>query len=1044
MNLDRLSPQQCDAIWSAKLHEPSWMTEARSRLKLIASESNTPFGKWLQGECAMQSISTMHVRELEGQLGMDHTMRNILRNITQRLRQKIPGFPLARIAIAVRRAANPINPDIYTAERVQRSQHLIQALKRGLRSDLDSFSPEQRTGLLLMHAAYGGGLMDAAQLNALLGVTHEQIEWVAGIPEIRLPLSIRGKQGAEYRQWFPDPATLALLIRCNDDVREMKKGTQRRDQKLKCIHSFLMSVGMPEQSLPLSLTDVLDLLRMQMQLRLPQVLVNYACRKEFVAQPLRPSSWGGLFDYADLEDPFEIYGDGLSTEAKADPVEAPRWLLDLCAQIRSGQRVEPILQAEASTESIELIVSWALWMQGGASAYGSRVGLGTIARYVRALGAALVSQLDDMRLFDLEPDALEIIYESMLEAQIGEGKQRTLGKAIYEFHAFLVHCYKYPPISPYSVLGIGQGVPRVDARILSEDQFQSLLLALGSCGLELRTPRLVTAARLIAILGFRLGLRRNEALKLRLCDLHLPSFSIAESTRIQQRHPDMRRLSREELAELALPVDLLIRPHTQRGLKTQNATRRLSLRALLEPEELELLCDWHRQRQDEETLNPTSGYLFCIPQLKTQWISEAYLFNAVQRCMRAVTGNELVHYHHLRHSCATWLSLKIMGAASGLSFEVIFQGLPRTVRWLNDDYRLRSLLLSTQKGPTRRIVHLVSAILGHSSPKITLLHYVHSLPQMITLAWQWNPRNWLFTAANVTSIAGVSQPTMRSETSGGVPRECRALLDIVGRIRPLKGKRRSQAKIARPAPMRVNENWAIERIQRIGTMLAYASYAEEHTQHVNLDWLEFSAEDRVQMLDRADYIRSLQSRSHSGSRGGGKHRLKATRQTDGSTYISLQPEMPAHGGIDAVAGYAQRLYNLLDGPDSMRVQRVVDDFVERCWATDTTLRFYRDRDEEHVRDYLWLLAAIGVPARSIELFTYDACQPKITKSYWRRTIGSLRRVITEHIPENPKVQNLHLGIRVQMELKDKAGNTHSGSALRYLMLMASIDWHFRG
>lgn len=1043
MNLDRLSPQQCDAIWSAKLHEPSWMTEARSRLKLIASESDTPFGKWLQGECAMQSISTMHVRELEGRLGMDHTMRNILRNITQRLRKKIPGFPLARIAIAVRRAASPINPDIYTAERVQRSQYLIQALKRGLRSDLDSFSSEQRIGLLLMNAAYGGGLMDAAQLNAVLDVTHEQIEWFAGIPEIRLSLSIRGKQGAEYRQWFPDPATLALLIRCNDDVREMKSGKQRRDQKLKYLHSFLISVGMPEQSLPSNLTDVLDLLRMQMQLRLPQILLNYACRKEFVAQSLRPSSWGALFGHADLEDPFEIYGDGLSTEAKTDHVEAPSWLLRLCAQIRSGQPVEPILQVDAPTESIELIVNWAVWMQGGASAYGSRIGLGTIARYVRALGAALVSQLDDIRLFDLEPDALEVIYESMLEAQIGDGKQRTLGKAIYEFHAFLMHCYKYPAISPYSVLGIGQGVPRVDARILSEDQFQSLLVVLGSCGLELRTPRLVTAARLISILGFRLGLRRNEALKLRLCDLHLPKFSVAESVRIQQRHPDMHRLSKEELAELALPIDLLIRPHAQRGLKTQNATRRLSIRALLEPEELELLCDWYRQRQDEETLNPTSGYLFCIPQLKTQWISEAYLFNAVQRCMRAVTGNEFVNYHHLRHSCATWLSLKIMGATNGLPFEVIFQGLPRTVSWLNDDARLRSSLLSTQNGPTRRIIHLVSAILGHSSPKTTLLHYVHSLPQMMTLAWQWNPQNWLFTAANVTSIANVSQPTMRSEISGGVPRECRALLDIVGRFRPLKGRRRSQAKIARPAPLRINDNWAIERIQRIGTMLAYASYSEEHKQHINLEWLEFSAEDRAHMLDRAEHIRNLQSSSSSGARGSRRHRLKATKQTDRAAYISLQPETPAHGGIDAVAEYAQRLYRLLDGPDAERAQRVVDDFVERCWATDTTLRFYRDRDEEHALDYLWLLKAIGVPDRSIELYTYDTCKPKITKSYWRKAIGNIRRVITDRAPENPKVENLHLGIRVQMELKDKTKNAHSGAALRYLMLMTSIDWHFR-
>ncbi len=40
-----------------------------------------------------------------------------------------------------------------------------------------------------------------------------------------------------------------------------------------------------------------------MQLRLPQVLVNFACRKGFVSQSLRPSSWGNILRLDDLEDP---------------------------------------------------------------------------------------------------------------------------------------------------------------------------------------------------------------------------------------------------------------------------------------------------------------------------------------------------------------------------------------------------------------------------------------------------------------------------------------------------------------------------------------------------------------------------------------------------------------------------------------------------------------------------------------------------------------------------------------------------------------------
>jgi hypothetical protein len=312
------------------------------------------------------------------------------------------------------------------------------------------------------------------------------------------------------------------------------------------------------------------------------------------------------------------------------------------------------------------------------------------------------------------------------------------------------------------------------------------------------------------------------------------------------------------------------------------------------------------------------------------------------------------------------------------------------------------------------------------------------------MAWQWNPRNWLFTAYNVASIAGVSQPTMKAEPSDGIPVECQPLLDIIGRIRPLKERRRTRQKASRGQAQQVENNWAIARIRTIESMLAYASYAEQTGRQINLNWVEFSAEDRALMLERARYIRDMQQHSRTNTPRS-KHRLRSTLHADDPSYTSLLPTPPKHGGRDAVTEYAQRLYELLEGPDSERAQRAIDNFVERCWATETTLRFYRDRDEEHARDYLWLLTAIGIPARALELIIYDTSKPKTTKSYWRQRLGNIRRPFSQHMPENPDVENLHLGIRAQLKLPGEQGqNLHPGSALRYLMLMASIDWHFRG
>nr|WP_251835586.1 tyrosine-type recombinase/integrase [Serpens gallinarum] len=1026
----RLNDQQVEYLWSAAPHEPDWKGEVRERLKRIARESGMVLGQWLLGACAIREVTVEHVRELEAQLGADHALRNMLRSITQRARGQIAGFPLARLAIAVERAANPINPDFYTAERLHLSCQLLKAMRDGIRRDLDSLLPAERVGLLLMSAAYNGGLMDVAQLKALISVPLERIEWLAGVPEIRLPLPIRGKTEAEYRQWFPDPGTLALMFRCADDLRAMGGQLERKGGKIRCIQAFLTSVGLPRRDLPGSVTGLLDLLRMQMQMRLPQVLVNFACRQGFVSQSLRPSSWGELFGLPGLEDPADAYGNDAGATEVAEKTDAPDWLMELCRQIRADEPVDSPAHAGGHEP---LVREWAGYMLSGASVYGHVIGRSTVARYVRLLGEAL-AQLDGMTVFQLEPDALETVYESLLEAQPTDGKRRTLAKAIYEFHAFLERRYHYPPISPYAVLGIGQDVVSVDARILSEDQYQGVLRALGTCGLELRTPRLVTAAKLFLILGFRLGLRRNEALKLRLRDVHLPELPAYTSERIHRRHPNMRRLSTRELAGLNLPVDLLVRPHAQRGLKTQNSVRRLPLRMLLEPDELELLVDWYQQRLTEENRTPSSEFLFCIPELRTQWISESTLLPALHACMRAVTGSDVIHYHHLRHSCATWLMLKLMGSIMDASPGLIFSELPQTSRWLQDMGRLREALTSPNGGPTRRIVHIVSALLGHGSPKTSLLHYIHSLPQVMAQAWQWNPKVWLFSAYNVASIAQVSLPTMPA--SG----DAEHLLHVIGRIKPLKSQRRARRAAVCSVVQQVKNNWAMERIRQIESMLAYASYAEDSGQQVNLDWLEFSPEDRGMMLDRARYIRDLAQRSQPGS--GNKHRLRSSLHADTP---SLVPRPPRHGGRDAVAGYAQRLYNILEGAERERANRAIDDFVERSWSSETTLRFYRDRDEEQARDYLWLLTALGIPARSIELIVYDTRKPKASKAYWRRELGNIRKPVALHQPENAEVENLHLGIRATLELEGSTQqNRHSGAGLRYLLLMASIDWHFRG
>lgn len=412
---------------------------------------------------------------------------------------------------------------------------------------------------------------------------------------------------------------------------------------------------------------------------------------------------------------------------------------------------------------------------------------------------------------------------------------------------------------------------------------------------------------------------------------------------------------------------------------------------------------------------------------------------AIHDALRRVTGCSDMHYHHLRHSAATWLTFKLAASAFGISQEagLLFGEHPQTMKWLLDTERFNRAFLHSPESATRRVIHITSAVLGHASPKISLLHYIHCMPWLSALCWQWNPEFWP-PGHVIAKIAQVSLPNKPDDLPApGLHAEIRHMRRIIGRMRVYR--RSNQGKIKRPliSHQTSEGGWALTRMNEISSMLSYEAYAEASGQSVNMDWVEFTEADRSAMLERARYISHL-----------GKHRLQSPAISDSDHRIELVPRPPKHGGLAGVVAYADQLYRLLSSRHKAKAGRVLDDFVERCWASETTLRFYPGRDDQSAREYLWLLSELGVPWADIEFIIYDERTPRQTKSRWRTVLGKPRLRIIEQVPENRSSQNSHIGIRVMLRLPGakptaQEQNHHSGAALRYLMLMASIDWHFR-
>ena len=353
----------------------------------------------------------------------------------------------------------------------------------------------------------------------------------------------------------------------------------------------------------------------------------------------------------------------------------------------------------------------------------------SVQTYVSAIGKNLITAAGKTDILNLESDELHDLYQDSVELFSTAKIKSTPAARLHAFHQFLIARFG-APIVDFSDISVSSGPAElgVSANLLSLSDFDNMKKAL--CPDFSKASRMRKMQTLIAIIGFRCGLRKNEALKLLLVDFQ------------GEYEPE-----------------LLVRNNRYAYVKSLESIRRIPLVPLLEEQELKLLMSWRRERLlEDQSLgisHRSESLLFCNYDKPYSTLDSDEVFLTLEQAMRQVTGDQNLSFHKLRHSFATWMLLMLL------------KDFPPDIRkrfhFLNHPQfdpatcqkRRKALLGNHLQG--RQVLYATSQLCGHTSPQVTLLHYLHLCDWLLGIEVASSNNQPNLDAATIMAITGLPQ-----------------------------------------------------------------------------------------------------------------------------------------------------------------------------------------------------------------------------------------------------------------------------------------------
>ena len=642
------------------------------------------------------------------------------------IKELTPETPLPALVQKLDREPGRLAPKVFN-HYISTYSQLEAALTESLKSR--NCSADIIKGQIVLSAALYGGLISIEGLYALIFNAPKGPISIRNQSAWSLDLTLHGYYYAEPRVWYPDLLTETLLL--NKKLETLEKSTGNKKDMAKKISSFVQALlsNLPKdvrQSLSLKrqkFEKYLDIMAVGYDIYIPPFITRYA-QGGLISHSLKSSALSRIAGHQiklDLESTFDSNWSPTDQDLKYTTKETSS---NICPEINEesqaqnwswikgkiihdnstdqlAESLESLMNSRDSKMSHiqKLVIMWGITLSKNGSSSFVNLRPGRIKTMISSIGSRLCPLMQERDITLYNAEELEGLYEDLLGTVSSQSLKRKLANILARFQSYLEREHYVDEIDSREVFGVQNSPIPVDANIILIDEYHHILTTLEDISeLEL-APDLNIIVRLIFILGYRCGLRRSEGLKLRLDDI--------------QGDDDLY---------------LLIRPHKDRTLKTNNAKRIFKLDQFLSENELVLLKSWLQKRRDAyDNKESNSAFLFHLTDSNAPCIDGDSVFPVIHSVMRAVCDDNSLRYHHLRHSFATLFLLKLM--LNDKSSLCIFEAYPQTQEWIRNSEGLKKHLFGTLT-PTKKSLYALSMLMGHASPETTLEHYSHLLDYM--------------------------------------------------------------------------------------------------------------------------------------------------------------------------------------------------------------------------------------------------------------------------------------------------------------------------